>query len=77
MQQGTASDGQLAFIERLRRGLPFDRAGFDAWLSRYFKIGSVAEIRDAGLARKVIGALISMDHARSGLPMGRRRYRSW
>ena len=62
---GTATGKQLGLIEHLRDQLRFSEAGFAKWLERQFKVGSIAEIDDGGLASRVIGGLLAMQDNQS------------
>ncbi len=52
-----ASRRQLGLICHLADVLRFDPVDLSAWLSRHFDVPSVAAIRDAKQARRIIAAL--------------------
>jgi hypothetical protein len=64
--QGTATAKQLGMIAHLRDLIGFTDAEFSAWLSKRFKVDSLAQITDRAHASRVIGGLVRMHANRSG-----------
>jgi hypothetical protein len=58
--QGTATGNQIGTIEYLRGLVGFSDTAFSKWLGKRFKVESLAQITDKGLASRVIGGLSRM-----------------
>jgi hypothetical protein len=70
--QGTATAKQLGLIEQLQAQIGFGETGFGKWLQKRFKVGSLDDVRDRGLASRIIGGLLAFERNVATRGTGRR-----